>query len=837
MISFRHFSLTAVSVLAATALVVSCGKQKEPEKVDPIPTEKPDPPVAKTPVIQAGNATFTGKAGTYELPVTVQDPTDGASLSVEIQFPDYGTSGSSTEWVTAGSPTSTGVPLTFTDNLSEPRSAQVTLSYPKAQSVTLTLTQGKWEYPEFEISISKVGPFGATFDIQRKSGYGGGYFFEVLDMADFQKYVKDETNHLGDFAYGEALYQSDLNYLKQLAEKHGHPLGHLFTMIPEMYSKEPTVTVPYSGLAVETEYLFILYGMEASDAATRKTPVCLYSFKTGFSSESALTFSGSAVDVTENYAELTVSPSNNTEYWYMTWASEIELASKTPAEVMQNSINLAKSLLSRYSAEQILCHGPETIQATDLVSGTNYSVFAWGMNLEMGATTEPKEVFTFRTKEFAIVDDCTFQIDVMQVQDMDIQVRVTPSNPTTRYYVAFVDVDRMEGYTDEQAAQRIINMEAQRIENHYYDVENLSWANLPGLAAGTREIWGRKNEGWSFKPDHDYHIYAFGIDNFGIRSTRVDRIDVRTAAATASANHFTVTVDKATWQGIDYTVTPEIEDEYWMPFFIETAELDYYRNPDGSLKEQEIMHEIEEYYEDEILYNTYHGTRTLHAHVVPDTQYSILVFGYSGSYTTKMYEWKAYAPAPPLSKSEADYTYTYELFRGEDLADMNPRLFPHADFDGDCIMVVRITPNEKAKHWYFGVWPPKENFRNQGGQYYLMTLDMNDTVSCIDEKVYRTRPWWYGCGSGSATHKEPWIDDEGNMMSYYPWTLSGWAEDADGNYGPWHYDYMIPIPKPKEEVTGNYEVGYTEAYDFWSAPNAVQNVRVFRVSDGKDIRF
>ena len=822
----------AAYLLTAVAFVASCGKP-EPEP-EPKPDPKPDPPVeVKTPVIKPGAASFTGKAGTYELSVTVENPADGAVLGAEIRFPENAPSG----WATVGSATSTGIPVTLADNLSEPRSAEVVLTYPKAESVTVALTQGKWEYPEFEIAAKEIGPFGATFDIKRKSGYGGGYFFEVLDRPAFEKYVASETHKIGEFAYGEALYQSDLAYLQRMAEKHGPPLGQLFSMLPGMYSKDAELTVPYTGLAVETEYMFIVYGMEDSDAATRKTPICLYAFKTGYSSDSALTFSGSAVDVTENYAELAVTPSNNTEYWYMNWASEIELATKTPAEIMQSSINLAKSLLSRYTAEQILCHGPETVQATDLTPGTNYTVFAWGMNLEMSATTEPKEVFTFRTKEFTIVDDCTFQIDVMQIQDMDVQVRVTPSNPSTRYYVAFVDVDKMVGYTDEQAAQRIINMESQRIDNGYYDVPNLSWANLPGLEAGTREIWGRRDEGWSFQPDHDYHIYVFGIDNFGIRSTNVARIDVHTAQATQSQNHFTVTVDQASWLGVDYTVTPEIDDEYWMPFFIETADLDYFRNADGSLKEQQIMHEIEEYYENEILYNTYHGTKTLHAHVTPATQYSILVFGYSGTYTTKMYEWKVYAPAPPIGTSTADFTYTFELFRGEDLAELNPLLFPHADYDGDCIMVTRITPTENAKHWYFGVWPPKENFREQGGQYYLMTLDMNETVSCVDKKVFNIRPWWYGCGNGSATHKEPWQDDEGHLMNYYPWTLSGWAEDADGNYGPWHYDYLIPIPKPKAQVTGNYEVGYTEAYDFWSAPNAVQNMRVFRVSDGKSIAF
>ena len=462
-----------------------------------------------------------------------------------------------------------------------------------------------------------------------------------------------------------------------------------------------------------------------------------------------------------------------------------------------------------------------------------WTVVAWGMNLDMSATTAPQEVFTFQTKEYAIIDDCTFQIDIMEIEDMDVKVRVTPTNLSTRYYVAFVAKSMMEGYSDNQAAQRIINMEASRIDGHYYDVENLSWANLPGLEAGVREIWGRRDEGWTFQPNHDYRIYVFGIDNFGIRSTEVNAIDVTTAEPGVSNNHFQVDIVSNTWLGLDYTVTPEIDDEYWMPFVIETAELVPYRNADGSLMEKEIMHEIEEYYEDEILYNTYHGPRTLHQHVTPDTDYTILVFGYAGSYTTKMYEWQVSVPKPPLGKSTADFTYTYEFFRGEDLANLDDRVWPHVDYDGDCLMLLRLTPTENAVHWYLGMWPPKENFEAQGGQYYLMTLDMNPDVAgsaMQDKKVFRNRPWWYGASEGWQ-----WVDEEGDIVNHWPWSISGWAEDADGNYGPWHYELVIPVPVPKGQETGKYEVGYTEAYDFWSAPAQMPGMKVYRVSTGKEL--
>jgi hypothetical protein len=818
---FLSFPLAALSLIFA----ISCEKPEPPVPSGPDEPDEPEPPVAEAPVLKAEPAVFNAQGGTYQLPVTVQNPVEGESVKAALV--------EQAEWISFGTPGKDGVPVILKDNLSAPRTAKVDLTYKGAEKVTVEVTQKQWEFSEFGIAISNVGPFGATFDITRKAGYHGGYFFEVIDKKAFDKYVANESASIGDFAYGDAIYQSDLAYLNNLAEKHGHPLADLFKMIPGLYSKEDAVKMSYSGLAVDTDYIFIVYGMEEG-TAVRKTPMCFYEFRTGYSSESALSFTGEATDVTENYAEITVTPSNNTEYWYMDWVSEIQLESTTIADVMQKSITNAKSLLSRYKAEEILCHGPETIQASDLMPGTTYTVVAWGMNLEMAATTAPVEVFTFKTKDFDIIDDCTFKIDVLEIQDMDVKVKVTPSNLNTRYYVAFVEKSKMAGYTDEQAAQRIINMEASRISNHYYDIENLSWANLPGLEAGVREIWGRRDEGWTFQPRHDYIIYVFGIDNFGIRSTGVGRIDVTTGEPTASSNYFSVTFDKVTWQGADYTITPEIADEYWMPFLIETAELAPYRNADGSLKESEVMHEIEEYYEDEIIYNTYTGTRKLHSHVIPDTQYTLLVFGYSGTNTTKIYEWPVYVPKPPFDKSSADFTYSFELFRGEDLAALDPKMWPHADNDGDCVMIVKIQPNADAVHWYWGLWAPLENYIDQGGKYYLMTLDMDPTVANAgtDKKNVQFRPWWYGAGENYQ-----WVDADGDIVDHWPWSISGWAEGSDGNYGPWHYDLIIPVPVPKGQETGKYEVGYTEAYNFWSSPAQTQPMKVYKMSTGKEVKF
>ena len=423
-------------------------------------------------------------------------------------------------------------------------------------------------------------------------------------------------------------------------------------------------------------------------------------------------------------------------------------------------------------------------------------------------------------------DEGEFHIDVLEIQDMDIKVRVTPSNPSIRYYVAFVESRTMDGYSDEQATQRIINMLSYRIDEN----TALSWANLPDLEAGTREMWGRRDGDWDIFPSQQYSIYAFGIDENGSRSTSVSRIDVTTASSMASNNTFQMEVVSNSWLGLDYTIIPEIAEEYWMPFLAETSNIDqYFRNADGTLKEKILFEWIEKYYEDELPNNCYHGTKTLHAQVTPDMNYSLIVFGFSGSYTTRMYEFKLYVPAPPLGKSTADFTYTYELFRGEDLSAIDPVKWPMDDYGGDCIMVMRVTPTANAKHWYLGIWGPIENYQNQGGKPYLMKLDMNPDVpgsSMQDKKFWRNRPWWYGMQQGYV-----WRDEAGDIVKHWPWSISGWAEDEDGNYGPWHYELFIPIPLPKEQVTGKYEVGYSSAYDFWSNPSSASTCRI--ISLGK----
>lgn len=211
----------------------------------------------------------------------------------------------------------------------------------------------------------------------------------------------------------------------------------------------------------------------------------------------------------------------------------------------------------------------------------------------------------------------------------------------------------------------------------------------------------------------------------------------------------------------------------------------YYRNPDGSLKTADIMKEIEHAYDGEMNYYTRKGTRKLQFRWSAGMEYILLVCGYAGSNTTDFFEFNVTAPEIPFGMSDADVSVVYELFDGAELAKIDPDKW--ADSTENCVIYIRYTPNEKAVHWYGGVWMPVEVYEHDGGVSYLLMLLQNPGVSHVD------RMW----------------GQYGGLAFQETYSLSYVAEGADGNYGEWHYEEITPY---RDGVLCNM----SEPYDFWS---------------------
>lgn len=783
----------------------------------------------KNPVIINVETTLTigGEADTHELPYLLENAGGNIAVSATTKA----------DWIYDLTAADGKVRFTVYDNFSAVRTATVTLSCGTDATATVEVTQTPFDFKEFSVSLTELSAKGVKATITPLS-HQTNYFFEVMSKASVDRYLALDANKPGDMGFGNALYLSDKEYLTESAQKAGTSLEHYLHSLTSMYKMTETgesVEVPYNTLKSNTEYYLVVYGM--SHQGERTSAINLFQFKTAALEYSDMTFTGRLADVQQNQATFAITPSNATATYYWTYVTDSDFEKYSLDFIMSNMVSslLSDASLSGVSIETFLGvnlnKGSQVETLGGLMTNTTYHIVVWGMDLSGNTTTEAFEILEFTTKDFTVTDNCTFDVTVTTVEDMDIRVRVEPSSPDTRYYVAFIDEARCEGYNDSQMVERTINMETSRINSGYYGI-GVTWETFKDMHTGTKELWGRRDLNWTFEPEKNYHIFVFGVSAKGKCTTQIKKIVQKTAEAEMSDMTFNVALKSSSWDRATFTITPDNDEDLWLPFLIPTEDLVTYRYNDGSLMEEEVMAQIKDYYEDEITSYIYRSTRDWSTKWFSEQEYSLLVFGYAGTNTTKIYEYTFTSPEIPFDKANVDVDVNFELFRGSDLKALAPDVWSDVE-DGDCIMISRMTTTGNPAHWYVGLWPPVENFKDSGGRDHLVTLNMSPDSPpgdvWIDKTFYRTRPWWYG-----STKDYLWTGSDGEKsvsLSHMPWSLSYFAADAQGNFGPWNYELFIPVPFPKEEVTEPYHVGYSQAYDFWS--NSASDVKIFKITLNK----
>ncbi len=664
------------------------------------------------------------------------------------------------------------------NDTTESRQAGMTLSYRGAESLTITITQ-EASNADFTIKINSVSPYGCNVTYTPVN-YDGDYLFLVVEKSTLDKYMGQDM---------EDWYAGDYNYIKSLADRNGVTIADLIPAAPQIFGRwGAAVTMDYSTLTIDTEYYAYCYGIDSE--GNRLTDMCYASFTTAVVDPVDMTFEAEITQITDKGANIVVTPSLADENYFWVYISDFDFFSKADSDinkVMTLYIQTMKYEEKEYgiAIADILRRGTSQLSAEQLWSNTLYRIVAWGMDEKGTPTTMAVEAGQFTTLPSQSAEECTFEISCPEIKQMDILINVKPSNPETRYYIAPIDEDICSGYNDEQMAQRIINMETERFKQNFYGA-GVDWSNFESVFSGEQSLWGRDDLYWTFKPDHNYRIFVFGVDAQGVRTTDVARFDQKTAPAEQSSITFTVETVETQWNTATFRITPSNDTEYWLPFLIYTEDLQYYRLANGSLDAKALMAEIDHYYDDSTKYYTHKGEWTGPMSWVSDTDYTMLVCGYAGTNSTQFYEYVFHSPEIPFGRSEADVTATYEMFDGAELIELDPQRWQGAE--DDCIMYIRYTPNDKAAHWYGGVWNVVEMYET--GVDFLLALLRNKEASHVDRATGMYRPW-FG----------------------YTWSFSYVAEGEDGNFGQWHYEEFTPY---RDGVMKNM----SEPYDFWSKPAA-----------------
>lgn len=744
--------------IALSSLLVLTGCEKE----------------TSVPVIKAVALEIPKDAGEYSLEYVIENADASAVVEASVE--------EGIEWIYDIKAEPGKVTFTADMNVGTPRSANMTLKYGNAASVVVKINQSSVFEGVFKIEVTDVTPYSCHVTYT-PTDYSGNYIFFVMKKSAVMNYLLTPEGL-------EELYKGDLAYVQAIADNNGLTLEETLPRLPQIYSQNGAVTeMDYTDLAFNTEYIAYCYGMTLD--GKKVTDFVMAEFSTAVVQTSDLKFEAEISDITQYSAMIEVTPSNNTDYYYWTYVSEMDYAKYSIEEIMAHMIANIKDYVGEGGQLSSVLHlGPSADNPKDLWAGTEYHIVAWGMDFAGSPTTDPQEVASFKTEAESVTDDCKFKIDVLEVKQEEIKVKVTPTKNDTRYYVALIDETKCFGYGDRQMAQRVVNMENSRFQNGDYP-EGTTWADI--TYTGTRDFYGNKDLSWNFLPEHMYRIYVFGVDENGNITTEVARIDQKTEPAIESDLTIDIKLVKSTWNFGTFEFTPSNDDEYYLPFIMKTEDTEYYKNPDGSYNEEMLMDDIEHYYEDEILYMRKRGKKQVEFYWQSDSDFTMLVCGYAGTNSTGFFELKVHTPEIPFEKSDAEVEVTYKFFDGEELATKFPERWDINEYRESCVMLMQCTPNAAAKHWYAGVWAPLSTY--EMGVDHLLALIRNETApaNCIDEYQGTCRPW-YG----------------------HSWSFSYVAEGEDGNFGKWH-SIEFTLTKDMTE----------EPYDFWTNPYNPENTMIF----------
>lgn len=135
--------------------------------------------------------------------------------------------------------------------------------------------------------------------------------------------------------------------------------------------------------------------------------------------------------------------------------------------------------------------------------GNDYYFWCFGMDDNYNINSEnAEEYFTVTTGEIPVTDNCTFTVEKLNVTAQDCEIKITPSNLETKYFIGMYPGGSAEKYGKSVCVERLL----QRLD--MYDSGS-------GLGDGTPPNW-QTNE-WVQKGEMTTKM---GADQSGVSSRR-----------------------------------------------------------------------------------------------------------------------------------------------------------------------------------------------------------------------------------------------------------------------------------------------------------------------------
>lgn len=376
-------------------------------------------------------------------------------------------------------------------------------------------------------------------------------------------------------------------------------------------------TVQKSGLETNKDYVIVAaasYGETISKLVTQ-------TFKT-----EVLTFTVEFSNVKWMSAQYKITPSKKEATYVSLYAKKSDMATYEGKdnEFIETYITFLEQLIAdtpQFTFADMLDTNVKEGAFTGLEEDTEYVAVVFGLTADKVVTT-PLYQYDFKTVKFEVTDDCTFEFDFPTIFPNNLDVTVTPSKETTRWYVDIRSVENFGSYSPDLLADQLIEMETDN-----WGVE--FWAGDKFVYTGTKTLNVRHDLLLdALIPDREYFAIAFGVNEQGVRTTKAFVSEVQKTPKPSIVPGLTIgiSIDYDDPYGTVLTYTPSDDNAGYMCGTSTKADFLKYGDTDDNF----IQYILSTY--GSLLNDAYQGAEkdfVTYSHIVyPGEEYVTWAFGY-----------------------------------------------------------------------------------------------------------------------------------------------------------------------------------------------------------------
>ena len=523
------------------------------------------------------------------------------------------------------------------------RSATVTISYPGAESVAVEVAQNERAI-SIEVTEVTVASIKAKLETDDPAQT---FLFNLVKKSDYdaigspEKFLEKELKALEEEALDSDGWFTSLEEYLDFLLSDWNPEGQ---------------NLNRDELEINTEYYIYAYGIDVKGEIT--TPLVRRLVKTNDLKE--INFNLTVEDEGQTTATLKGNPDEKFTYYYLGYTSKTEYEDSFKGDDQQVIDNALGSIRmgigndgSKLPDVASVRMGEGSLEVEGLLPDTEYYALAFGIDNSVSACTKLTKT-PFKTDAVAITDDCKFEVSVLDVNSILMNIAVKPSKATTRYFATVKATDEVKNMTPAQVADAEI-----AFQNGF--TPPVDWSTDPRVFTGDQTLHSRRNLGVTIiKPETDYTVYVFGVSAEGVRTTEVATATTRTTAVVPSSMTLEVKdvkpgseTDPNDFFGgklyyFQYGVKPSIDTEYYYTGIVKKSTYETFADDEAFMKD--VVGQAGEL----IMMNCFMGENNAGLVSTPTPfkgsaeysgtaiaageQYYIFAFGYMGAPTTALFK-------------------------------------------------------------------------------------------------------------------------------------------------------------------------------------------------------